>query len=41
MEAIAVEAREIAGIEPALRIDRLGREIGGAVVPRITLRPRT
>ena len=32
MEAIAVEAREIAGIEPALRIDRLGREIGGAVV---------
>jgi len=27
IEAIAVEAREVAGIEPALRIDRFGGEI--------------
>src|SRR5882724_11007903 len=32
IEAIAVEAREIAGAEPALAIDRLRRQIRGAVV---------
>src|SRR5260370_12872684 len=32
IEAIAVKAREIAGIEPALAIDRLRGEIGGAIV---------
>src|SRR5882757_9955611 len=32
IKAIAVEPREVAGIEPALRIDRFGGEIGGAVV---------
>ena len=32
IEAIALEAREIAGIEPAVGIDRLGGEIGRAVI---------
>src|SRR5581483_6532678 len=29
---VALEAGEIAGVEPAVRIDRLGREIGRTVV---------
>src|SRR5882724_13361725 len=32
IEAITVEASEIAGVEPALAIDRLRRQIRGAVV---------